>query len=366
MPTEPPSHFDPHIPQPPVAADIAGLQPQSLPPTLPYEPPDGVAAEVTGMQPQSLPRHERERRRRARQRAIAALAASQHGAISRGQLIALGVSRGEIASWLAAGHLHRVHHGVYAVGRADLPPKGRLMAAVLACGPAALLSHRSAADHWDLLATAQSRVDVTVPGTSRAQRDGIRVHRARTMAPDEASTHHGIPVTSPARTLLDLAAILTQDRTLRAVEQADRVQLLDVARVLEVIARHPSHRGSACLRAIIADYAGPPDVRSGLERDFQQFVSETGLPQPLLNVTVAGCTVDAYWPAWRLAIELDSRAFHLNRSAFEKDRVRDAKLIRAGERVLRVTHKRLHRERAELLDDILALAALAALANAAA
>ena len=296
---------------------------------------------------------------RGRDRALVRLAGRQHGVVTRTQLRDLGFGERTITRRIERGQLHPRHRGVYAVGRAELSPRGHRMAAVLAGGPSAVLSHRSAAEHWGLLQTAQRQADVTVPGTSRAQRRSLRVHRARTLAPDEVTLLDRIPITSLARTFLDLAAVLSPARLVRAIEQADRLELLDGGAVMAVLARHPHHPGTAKLRRVLVGYAGPPDVRSELERDFVQFVTETGLPQPLLNVKVAGFTVDAYWPDWRLVVELDSRRYHSGHSAFETDRIRDAKLTRARQRVLRVTHRRLHDHAADVLDDIQAVAATA-------
>ena len=292
-----------------------------------------------------------------RERQIAAFAVAQHDVVTRQQLLELGLGPGAVKSRVDTGRLYPIHAGVYGVGRPSLSTLGHRMAAVLACGPTAVLSHKSAAEHWGLLVTAQAKADVTVPGTSRAQRPKIRVHRARTLAPDEVTILDGIPVTSLARTLLDLAGSLTRDRLLRAVEQADRIQKLDCRAVMVVLDRHPRHHGRAKLRRIMATYAGPPDVRSVLERDFHAFVITSDLPLPLLNVDVAGVTVDAHWPQWRLVVELDSRGYHMDTAAFENDRIRDAKLMRAGQRVLRITHRRLTGRPGDVLDDILALAA---------
>jgi hypothetical protein len=279
--------------------------------------------------------------------------------VTRVQLKELGLSNRAVERRVESLRLHPIHRGVFALGRSQLPPLGHRMAAVLACGPTAVLSHKSAAEHWGLLVTAQVKADVTVPGTSRAQRPKIRVHRARTLRPDEVTVLDGIPVTSLARTLLDLAGSLTRDRLLRAVEQADRIQKLDHRAVMLVLERHPNHRGTAKLRRIMATYAGPPDVRSVLERDFHAFVITSDLPLPLLNVVVAGVTVDVHWPQWRLVVELDSRGYHMDAAAFENDRIRDAKLMRADQRVLRITHRRLTGHPGDVLDDILALAATA-------
>jgi predicted transcriptional regulator of viral defense system len=140
---------------------------------------------------------------------IAALATAQHGVVTRRQLKGFGLSPGGIEKRVASGRLHRIHRGVYAVGHPVLGSHGRRLAAVLTCGPHALLSYASAAALWAIRASAAVLVDVTVPGSgARPRRPGLRIHRARGLGPDERTVHHGIPVTTPERTLLDLAAVL--------------------------------------------------------------------------------------------------------------------------------------------------------------
>lgn len=153
------------------------------------------------------------------ERAIPALAARQHGVVARKQLVALGLGRGAIAHRLAVGRLHRVHPGVYAVGHPLLAARGRWMAAVLACGRSALLSHRTAASLWGLMPTAAARTDVTTPARSRGGPPGIRIHRVRSLHPEDGATVDGIPVTSVSRTLLDLAEVLSAGRLARALEE---------------------------------------------------------------------------------------------------------------------------------------------------
>jgi very-short-patch-repair endonuclease len=232
------------------------------------------------------------------------------------------------------------------------------LGAVLAGGPAAVLSVKSAGAFRELLTTAQTRFDVTVPGASRRGDPKLRIHRARDLHPEDIETVDGIPVTSVARTILDLAGTLNQPQLLRVIEQADRNGTLNLDALDRVIARNPSRKGTKRLRVILADYAGPPMTRSELERRFLDLVRQAGLPTPGLNVDVAGFTVDAFWAGWRLVVELDSRGYHSDPGAFERDRVRDARLQRAGYRILRVTDKRMKREPAEVLADLRALAAL--------
>jgi very-short-patch-repair endonuclease len=291
--------------------------------------------------------------------AIVQLAERQHGVISHEQLIALGLTRSAIAHRLAAGRLHRIHRGVYAVGRPSLSARGRQLAATLAYGSTAVLSHKSAGSLWELLSTGQLRVDVTVPGTSRQRQKHIRIHRARVLTDEDVAVVDGIPVTSLARTVVDLASVLRIGALERVVEQADRSGLLDPAAVERALGRAPAHRGSGRLRRLIAVYCAPVPTRSELERRFLELVLEAGLPRPRVNTRVAGLEVDFYWPQWRLVVELDGRAYHSDPRSFERDRVRDARLQRSRCRVLRVTHRRMSSTPAMVIEDIRALAALA-------
>ncbi len=290
---------------------------------------------------------------------VVALADRQQGVVGTWQLRAMGFSKRWIERKVAAGLLVRIHRGVYAVGRRLLTRRGHWMAAVLACGPGAVLSHRSAAALHELRDTNQRKIDVTVPGDWRADRPTIRIHSS-TVDSEDVATVDGIPVASVARTILDLAGVLDEDQLLRVIEQADRLETFDLRALERVMARRPKTRGIAQLRHILADYRDAPDIRSKLERDFFALVKRAKLPPPQLNTMVAGFLVDVCWPEWRLVVELDSRDFHARRRAFETDRIRDATLQRHGYRILRITYKRLQEQPDAVLADILALARLAA------
>jgi very-short-patch-repair endonuclease len=274
-----------------------------------------------------------------RDRALSALAARQHGVVAHRQLLELGMGRGAIHHRLAVGRLHRVHLGVYAVGHAAISPNGRLMAGVLACGPEAVLSHRSAAWLWGLQPLSDRPVDVTVAGRSRHRRVGIAVHRTRNLHREDRKVRERIPVTSVARTLVDLAEVVRPAQLERALEEAERLRLFDLRAIGE---RYWGRRGLRPLRALLAEagVAAEP-TRSKLERRFLALCREEDLPAPAVNMFVAGFEVDVLWAEQRLVVELDGYAFHGNRPAFERDRVRDAALQLAGYRVLRVTHRRL-------------------------
>jgi very-short-patch-repair endonuclease len=288
---------------------------------------------------------------RAPDREIAELADRQHGVVATYQLVRLGLNHDEIRYRARIGRLHRIHRGVYAVGYSKLTPKGHRMAAVLAYGPNAVLSHRSAAAHWDI-GPGFWKIEVTTPQSTRS-RKGTRSHEA-TLHAEDVTVHDGIPVTSVARTILDLASQLNDDRLTRLIEAADRKERFDLEALDRAIARRPRTSGVVRLRRVLAVYRGPTDTRSKLERDFRALILSNGLPEPQYNVVVEGLTVDVYWPQWRLVVEIDGEPYHGNPHAFEADRIRDAILQKAGLRVLRVTGRRLTHDPAAVLADILA------------
>ncbi|MDQ6731154.1 MAG: hypothetical protein M3022_12875 [Actinomycetota bacterium] len=262
---------------------------------------------------------------------LAALADRQHGVFALGQLDGndwLRAAVGRRGPPRPCGRLRRLHHGVYAYGHRRLTPSGHRLAEVLACGPGAVLSHRSAATLWELLATARTRIDVTVPGTSRRTRTGVHLHRTRELRPGDVAVIDGVPVTTVNRTLCDLAGVVSRARLQRAVEQAERSNVLDLSTLQRAVDRHPTRRGTGSLRAVLDDYTPAPLMRSALERSFRELLQAASLPMPLTNHVVAGYEVDAYWPQWHLVVELDGRAYHSDPRAFERDPVRDARLMR--------------------------------------
>lgn len=178
-------------------------------------------------------------------REIAALAEAQHGVVARRQLLKLGLGRDAIRGRIASGRLHRLHGGVYAVGHRLISQRGRRMAAVLACGTQAVLSHRSAAAHWGIAAFSGA-VEITSPRSTRS-RDAIRRHCALLSA-DEITVLDGIPVTSVHRTLFDYAGIAPSDRLEAAIREAEYRRLWDRLSLPVLLARHPGHRGNANLR----------------------------------------------------------------------------------------------------------------------
>jgi very-short-patch-repair endonuclease len=297
---------------------------------------------------------------RARELAIAALATRQHGVVARWQLLELGLGSGAIEYRISVGRLHIIHRGVYAVGRRDLSARGRWMAALLACGKFAVLSHRSAGALWGFLRAGSSPIDVTVPGRGGAIPNRIKRHRVRHLSPEDTSEVDAIPVTTVARTLFDLAEILDLGRLERAFEAAERDELLDMRAVALTAERNPGRRAHRQLRALLPSLTAPEPTRSELERLFNRVCRLAGLPLPHVNVLVEGLEVDALWPDQRLIVEVDSWRFHKTRAAFERDRVRDAAVLVAGYRVVRVTYRRLRDKPEAVADTIRRLLATAA------
>jgi very-short-patch-repair endonuclease len=298
---------------------------------------------------------------------LALLAEGQHGVVARRQLLALGFSPTMILDRVAAGRLHRIDRGVYAVGHAKLTLRGRWMAAVLACGPNALLSHRSALALWDLRPRASGVIEVTVRGPGKPGPEGVLVRCTRVLAEDDAAEVDGIPVTSLAWTVVDYAGISSRQQLRLVLEALERRGLYIGRELDELLKRTPNRKGVKALRATIAEMTGPaPWLQSKLEETFRELIRGSDLPDYEANVLVEGELVDALWRRERVIVELDGFAFHKSRAQFEADRRRDAKLMVAGYRVLRVTQRRLQNEPEAVLAEIRALLSAARAAWAAA
>jgi hypothetical protein len=278
-------------------------------------------------------------------REIAALAERQHGVVALLQLLRLGFGHGAIAHRLKSGRHHLLYRGVYAVGHAVIGREGRWMAAVLACGEGAVLSHRDAAVLLELRPSSRRLIDVTAARSRRGHR-GITIHRVRHLHPEDRTIRDGIPVTSVARTMLDYAEVAPLWALRRLVEAAEKRRVFDLGAVERLFARSRGRRGLKSLSAVIAEYSDPPTTMNDFERDFLELCDLAGLPRPEMNVLVEGFSVDAFWREQRVVVELDSRTHHMTRRAFEEDRVRDATLQLAGYRVIRISSRRL-REKPE-------------------
>jgi hypothetical protein len=281
-------------------------------------------------------------------RRIAKLADRQHRVVARWQLVRMGFHPDAIEARVARGRLYRIHQGVYAVGHRKLEWRGVLIAAVLAYGPGAVLSHRSAARLWGIRPNNRRDVDVTVPSRGAHRRPGIQPHSVRHLDPCDVTTIDGIPVTTLPRTLLDLAEVAPKDHVVKALTEAERQQIIDLTALNELLARSPGRRGLKPLREILADAVIEPKTREEFEHRFAQFCHEAGLPRPNVNTEVEGYEVDVLWPGSKLIVELDSWAFHRHRKAFEDDRERDIVLALAEYRPIRVTWRQLTREPGKL------------------
>jgi very-short-patch-repair endonuclease len=273
------------------------------------------------------------------QAAIAATAERQHGVITTAQLYRCGLSSAGVTDWVNAGRLHRIHRGVYAVGHRGLSIEGEWMAAVLACGEGAVLSHRSAAMLLRMLEAKRGPVHVTVPGGGgRARRRALIVHRSSTLLPSQTTSRLNVPVTKPARTLADLRRVGPDWEYRRALRQAEFRQLP------------------------IGDLPEADGSRSGLESRFLRFCRRRSLPQPEPNARLGPFTVDFLWRAEKVVVETDSYRTHGGQVAFEEDRQRDIYLKARGYEGVRITDRQLETDPAGVARALRAILARAAAA----
>lgn len=289
------------------------------------------------------------------------LAGKQHGVISRDQLRRLGMSDSAIAHAIRIGRLHRVFRGTFAL-TPQISRRGRLSAAILACGKGAVISHRSAGALLGLLSDGPAVIDTIPPHERGRQINGVRFHRVRAPRRVEIGTVDGIPCTSPARTLVDLAGTVG-DWTLRSCfERAAQRKILDIPAI--EASMDPGRRGVKSLRGLVDEWrraapvAKKGKLKSPLEAKVLPLILRRNLATPLLNAPVeianGRIEVDFLWPEHRFALEADSRDFHGTEVAFERDRWRDRELFRVGYSTLRVTHQQAERETAAVVDAIAA------------
>ena len=273
---------------------------------------------------------------------IGDLAARQHGLVTRAQLLEAGLSGGAIDGRVKSRRLRPIHRGVYRVG-AVMPPLAGAMAAVLACGPSAVISHATAGWLWRILVRVPegSAVDVTVPGKDRGRRPGIRAHRVGVLSPEDVAMIEGIPVTSAARTLIDLAAVAGSRGTELALARARRLELVTGRSLTAALDRSGVRRGVARIRRLLEREGGPALTRSEAERRLLALIRRAGLPVPEANVVVAGFELDFFWPGLGIAVEVDGFRFHKSRGSFESDRRRDLDLAAAGVHVIRITWRQV-------------------------
>ena len=270
---------------------------------------------------------------------LAAVARRQHGMVSHAQLRKLGLGSGGISKRVRSGRFTRMHRNVCLVGQAPPTRRGRFMAAVLACGEGAVLSHRCAAMLWGLIPWGPAQPEVTVPGQRGRKHAGITVHRPALEA-EEVTIVDGIPVTTVARTLIDLADVVSRRTLERAFDKAEYLRL-DCSGLRVV----PHRKGAPLLAAVLAEHQpGTSLTKSELEERMLALCRQNNLPPPEVNHHAEEREVDFVWRAHNLIVETDGWAAHGTRRAFERDRARDADLVVAGWRVVRITHRRLERE----------------------
>lgn len=286
-----------------------------------------------------------------RGRRLAALARRQHGVVSIRQLRRLDYTHRSVQRAVEAGQLHRLHQGVYAVGHTNLSLDGRCLAAVLASGPGALLSHYSAGWLLGLISTRPVPVHVTAP-VPRKRRDAVRLHRSRTFDDTDRALERGIPVTAVARTALDLAAVVRFRNLRRLIRRSEELRAFDLDDFRSVLARNRGHRGALPLDRALGIYEPPRLTRSELERAFLSLAEQAGLPQAVTAFNVAGYELDIYWSELRFAVELDVYATHGAHEPFEEDRRRDEDLKLAGIELTRVTGRRFEREPRQVMERI--------------
>lgn len=263
--------------------------------------------------------------------------------VSHSQLEELGYSPASIARAARGGRLHLLHRGAYAVGHPAVSRQGRCLAAVLASGAGAMLSHESAAWLWGLITRWPDDLDVTVPRRGHAKAD-VEIHHSTILRDADRAVVEGIPVTAIPRTLLDLAARRSSRRLTGAIDRAERLDLLDLGQIDELLRRSGRHRGKRRLEKALEIYRDPVVSRARSELLFLDLVKKAGLPRPAINTFVAGHEIDAYWEKERFAIEVDGWEAHRTRRAFEADPVRLEDLKLAGIDSIRVTARRIERE----------------------
>ncbi|HWN72659.1 MAG TPA: type IV toxin-antitoxin system AbiEi family antitoxin domain-containing protein [Solirubrobacterales bacterium] len=302
------------------------------------------------------PLQERFSRTRDDDRKLAALARQQHGVIARWQLLKRGWSETAIDKRIRAGRFHRVHAGVYAVGHQVIPREGRWMAAVLASGPDAVLSHWSAAALWGIRPNGRTLIDVTVPRRSRSS-DQIRRHISKVPA-DERAVKDGIPLTSAARTIFDLAVTEDLDAVEAMLREMEFLRCWGPLSLHDLVERYPGKRGSRKVRAALERLKEEPEgrKRSKLEERFAPFLRRHHLPQPRFNDSIPlgakRYQVDCHWPGTGQIVELDGWEGHGTKSAFREDRGRDRKLRVAGYSVTRLTWSQLDDEPEAIASDL--------------
>jgi hypothetical protein len=292
-------------------------------------------------------------------RELAEIARRQHGIVSRGQVERLGLTGNSIDRLIRNGRLHRLHPGIYALGHDAITNRGRWMAAVLASGDGAVLSHQSATALWGIWGSGAGETHVTVPRKTRSQRS---IRRHFSMLPDdERAVLAGIPTTSAARAVLDLAAVKGEPAAESAVREMEYLGIYGPVSLPVLLGRYPRHQGTPIVRVALERLADDPGgrIRSDLEELFLPFLDAHRIPRPRLNFWLSidddRFQVDCLWPDPKLVGELDGFKSHGTKRAFRKDRRRDRRLGARGYHVVRITEDQLLAEPRELAADLLAL-----------
>jgi predicted transcriptional regulator of viral defense system/very-short-patch-repair endonuclease len=276
---------------------------------------------------------------------LARIAGRQHGVVTHRQLKAVGIGGSALTRRVKNGRLHPLYRGVFAVGHVQRTTETRWIAAVMACGSCAVLSHLDAAALWQIYESRASKIHVTTTSRSSRALEGIQRHRARRLHPDDTTTTNGIPVTTVARTIVDLTDLLPSDRILRAIREAEYLGLVDMDTLIAAVQRANGRRRLDALSEAIARHRPGQIVKKELEHRFLELVHAAALPGPETNVKVKTrrrtYEVDCLWREERVAVELDGRAAHIRAAAFEEDRARDAALSAIGLRPIRFTWHRV-------------------------
>lgn len=279
-------------------------------------------------------------------RRVTALAARQRGVISRAQLLALGITPSAVDRALARGRLYRAHRGVYSVMPLPaLPPLARERAAILACGQRAYISHHSAAGLLNIRPRHTGNVEVTIVGRDAARRrSGLIVHRTQVLDRRDVRSHEGIPVTSAALTVIDIAPDLCEYDLQLALNEALARKLMTVWQMRQVLDRYPNRLGSSLVRTQLQPELLTGVPNSGGEKALLVHLVSAGLPRPLVNHKLGGWRPDLYWPEARLAVEVDGVDFHSTRPRLERDHRKDLGLRGMGVESLRFTGRQIKRE----------------------
>ncbi|MEA2211353.1 MAG: hypothetical protein QOF83_1301 [Solirubrobacteraceae bacterium] len=264
--------------------------------------------------------------------------------ISDEQLLALGWTRKEVQGQVRRGTLHLEYRGVYSVGHRRVVTHARLLAALLSCGDSSFLSHRTAAAVWGLRAVNTRRIEVTVPGRRLGPRAGIVIHQSSQPDPTDLTKHNGLRVSSVSRMLVELSKTERQAELKRLITESIRKHALDFTGLEQTLVRHERRPGLAKLRQALRDYQPRAHRKSNLERAFDELIAGTDIPPPQRNIYINGWEIDCYWPEFGLAVELDGRNYHSSLQDMERDRRKDADLLRLQIGSLRITDLRFELE----------------------